>query len=131
MLIRDIHFYLDTAKEKHNLKSDRQLGQALNYSGNQIFYLRKQSSNPSDEKMVAIAKMAGESTEIALLDLAMWRTHGVAKNTYASILQKISQVTAMIIALVGFTLAPTPSHAAQQNIDNVSNDLSEYVNYGK
>ena len=118
MLFRDISYYLDQAKEKNSISSDRKLCEALGYKGRMTTYFRKGQTLPSPEKIIEIAALAGIDEETALIDLGMWSTRGKAREAYASILQKITQVTAMIIALVGFTLAPTPSHASQ-NIDNV------------
>ena len=129
--MRDINFYMDKAKKLNGLKSDLALNRALGFKSSMASILRSGKSHISDEKMIELAKLAGEDEGQALVYLNIWRAPDNVKNSYASILQKITQVTAMIIALIGFTLAPTPSHAAQQNIDNVSNDLSEYVYYGK
>lgn len=116
--MRDIRFYIQTAKKKQGITSNRELCKLLGVSHNATNTYYNNGSLPADETMVKIAELAKIDTETALLDLAMWRTSGAAQKAYANILQKITQVTAMIIALIGFTLAPTPSHASQ-NIDNV------------
>ncbi|MGH1403280.1 MAG: hypothetical protein ACRBDL_03465 [Alphaproteobacteria bacterium] len=126
MLIRDIHYYLDTAKEKGGYSSDRKLGQALDYSHGQISMLRKQSTFPSDEKMIEIAVLSGTDPEIALLDLAIWRTRGAAQSAYANILQKLVQTTAAIVILAGISTSPSPTFA-----QNMSNDNANSVYYGK
>ena len=116
MLFRDINYYLDQAKVKNSISSDSKLCAALGYKGRMTTYLRKGQTLPSPDKMIDLAALAGIDEETALIDLGMWSTRGKAREAYASILQKITQVTAMIIALIGFTIAPTPSHASQ-NID--------------
>ncbi|PCI56355.1 MAG: hypothetical protein COB36_06155 [Alphaproteobacteria bacterium] len=121
-------YYLDKAKDVQGYKYDNQIDHALGFKGAMCCLVRQGKRHLSDDKMKALAKLAGMDEEIALLNLNIWRAPENVKSSYASILQKITQVTACVAVMIGFTLAaPTPSYAS----NNVSNDKSATVYYGK
>jgi transcriptional regulator with XRE-family HTH domain len=72
MLILD--HYLDAARSRQNLPSDRQLAIALGVTPGNISIYRHGKSWPSDNTMYRLAELAGVPVEVALLDLNCWRT---------------------------------------------------------
>lgn len=119
--MRDINFYLDTAKVQNGFKSDNELQRALGYKGAMVCYLRSGKTKISDEKMIELAHLAGQDEDQALMDLNMWRSPSPAvQKAYANILHKLSYA-AMLIAFVsvGFVGFASPSHAITDNSYNV------------
>lgn len=66
----DIDLYLDEAKKKQGIKSDRQLAMHLGLDPSATSPLRRKISLPSDETMVKIAEAAGKNPVIALIELS-------------------------------------------------------------
>jgi hypothetical protein len=92
--MRDISFYIDTAKEKQGLKSDNELQRAMGYKGSQISFFRSGKSGISDDKMIQLARLGGHDETTALMDLNMWRASTPAvQSAYANILQKLTHAT--------------------------------------
>lgn len=110
---RDLEFYIDAAKKAQGYKSDLELGRALNFAGSGVSFWRKKKSLPNDQRMIELAKMAGIDPAVALIDLAMWRTEGETKQTYASILQKLQACILIGAAVIG--LSGSPAHAKSVN----------------
>lgn len=74
--------YLDLAKERQGFRSDNAINKALGFAGNSVNYWRQKKTWPSDERMIALADLAGIDPEIALLDLNIWRAAGKTKTIY-------------------------------------------------
>lgn len=71
-----IDWYLDRARERAGLSSDRELGRRLELSGGAVNQWRTKRYWPDDESMLAIAELAGVEPARALLDLNSWRAKG-------------------------------------------------------
>ncbi len=115
-MANNLDWYLDRAKENMSFSSDRKLNLALGYSGNSIVYMRKKGVLPSPEKMVKISELAGIDPAVALMDFAIWNSDGKAKKTYATILQKITQTTAIVVLFLT-SIVPYSANAAS-DFDN-------------
>lgn len=85
----DLAHYLDLAKARQDLKSDRQLDQAIGAKGCNTFVYRKGRAWPSDETMIKIARLAGEDAHAALVDLAIWRSGDAARVIWKEIAAKM------------------------------------------
>lgn len=74
--MRTIDDYLDAARKRNGLTSDRQLSRALGLKPSAIPYFRKKRSWPSDQIMIDIAKLAGMDVDRAFKDRDRWRASG-------------------------------------------------------
>jgi len=98
--MKTIDDYCDIAKQRHGLKSDRILADALNINSSAISQWRTKRTWPSDTTMIHLAELAGIDKTEALVELGAWKNYGLpAYPTYETLL-KIVQKTAAIIALV-------------------------------
>ncbi len=125
--IRDIEWYLDEAKQIQGHSSDRQLCLSLGRKSSYTTHLRKKAMLPSPDSMIEISKLAGIDPAIALMDLAIWNSDGEAKKTYSTILQKITQTTA-IAALFLASVAPYGASAATKQ-EHQNYDKSRIIHY--
>jgi len=96
--MRSIDDYIDTAKQRAGLTSDRKLDLALGHTGQSVSHWRTKRAWPTDEKMVKLAELAGVDPEEALLDLSVWRTEGEARAVYERLARRISGTAAGIAA---------------------------------
>lgn len=99
--MRDIHFYIDQAKNNHNLKSDLQFSEAMGFKPSMASMLRRGKTHLSDEKMVELAKLAGIKPEIALADLHYWRAPKGLKLTYKKMRDAVAMLSIMLIISIG------------------------------
>lgn len=110
--MRDYAYYLDKAKEKQGFKTDLEINQALGFKGSIASMLRKNKMNLSDDKMLELAKLAGESPLIALIDLNIMRSNGDAKKSYEKIYKGIEK-TITTLSLAGLlAILPEIAEAA-------------------
>ena len=117
--MRSIEEYLDLAKARADIKSDRQLGPAIGQSTQTVTHYRRKNAWPSDDAMLRLADLAGIPREEALLDLACWRSTSHARPTWQAIAAKLAAVapaaflTAVLPTLVAaaFFAGATPSPA--------------------
>lgn len=106
--MRTLNWYLDKAKENHDLKSDRSLSQALNAGANMVCQYRKLKSYPSPEMMIEIAKLADVPEEVALADLGYWSHFDTkAASVYKKMADTMSEMKGMaagvgVLALISF-----------------------------
>jgi len=95
--MRTINNYLDAAKARAGIKSDRQLSFVLGYSsGAPICKQRKEHEWPSPEVMLRLAGLAGIDPEIALQELNVWRSAEPARAVYARTLRRIARGAAAL-----------------------------------
>ena len=127
--MRDYSYYLDKAKDRNGFKYDRELDLALGFKGYMSCQLKKGKTHLSDDKMVELAELAGLDTEVALIDLNIWRSSSNrTRQIMEGILQKMPQMACLLIAVgVIFTSHTAPSHA----ISNLSSDAGDNIYYGK
>jgi len=104
--------YLDRAKARNNLGSDRQLAAWLDCYASHVNQYRKGRAFPSVGRMVRIATLAGESPEAAIADLLRWKavSSGDDDRPTLDVLDRIANAvkpsarTALSIGLAGLVL---------------------------
>ena len=125
--MKNINDYIDLARKKHSLKSDRRLSAALGLSEVAVQRWRAGVSIPSDDTMVKLADMAGISKEQALLELSYWRADGEAKSTYKMLLKRLVPTAACLAFILGSTTSP----ALSDNTAKMSHQGSDFIYYVK
>jgi len=106
--------YLDAAKHRQAIASDRQLGARLGLKSAAISSFRTGKSLPSDATMRRVAEMAGRDARIALLELALWRSEDAATSAvYADCLERLKRsIKRAAVALpLLFSLGTAPDRA--------------------
>lgn len=88
--------YLDAAKTRREIASDRELSVSLGFHGNMVTQWRCGRAWPSDSAMVTIAELAGVNPHDALLHLNVWRAKGKAKDYYLEMLKRVAAVLLMV-----------------------------------
>ena len=97
----DLIGYLDAARARAGLASDRQLAGALGLSQGAVFHFRHRRAFPADDVMIRLAQLAGVEPERALLDLNIWRTEGTpAASFYRQLLMSLSTAAAILLSIV-------------------------------
>lgn len=95
--------YLDLAKARHNLPSDRALADKLGKSASWIAWVRTKRTLPGDAAMMDLAELAGMPVDQALIDLAICKAATPReRDTWLVIRQRL--VAAIILALL--SIAP-------------------------
>lgn len=110
--MRDYDFYIEKAKEKQGFKYNNQVDAALGFKGSMTSMLRK-GSHLSPEKMLELAKLAGEDPLIALIDLHFLNSDGEVKKTYKKISKTLSQSLQIVMITWVLTMLPTLAHASE------------------
>lgn len=89
---------LDRAKERANLRSDRELGRAIGSSNpSYISFYRTRNVLPSDGQMIRLAELAEMDPNEALLWLNVWRAKDeTAKSRYKKMIATIASAAALI-----------------------------------
>ena len=130
--MRDINFYIDTAKEKQGLKSDNALNKALGFKGGMASFLRLGKTHLSDDKMIELARLGDLDETTALMDLNMWRASTPAvQSAYANILQKLTHAT-WVVAFVTLAVMGSSSETMASNLfSKVSTYDNNNIYYGK
>jgi hypothetical protein len=92
--------YLNAAKARLGLKSDRELGRALGQTPEWTHAIRAGKTLPSDESMYRLAELAGVDPTISLLKLNQWKARSPSvSQAYSSLIQRLA-VALAAIALV-------------------------------
>ena len=100
-----VDWYLDRAKERAGLKSDRELNRILGCSSIVVSSWRRKMSWPSDDNMVQVAELAGVDPAQALIDLNTWRTKsGKALEAYQRVKTLLASA-AICLALLPYSLS--------------------------
>lgn len=85
----DLDAYLDRARERAGIPSDRRLAIALGVSQNGLRGYRLGIATPSPEKMLKLAELAEVPPAIALLDKLSWQADGPASRQVVAFLQSL------------------------------------------
>ncbi len=85
----DLGDFLDLCKERTNTVTDSNLARKIDITRSSIALYRKGASFPSDATMVVLAKRAKLNPDECLLLLNVWRTEGVARETYMGLLERL------------------------------------------
>ena len=110
--MRSINWYIEEAKTRTGIKSDRKLAEMVGLAPNATFFWKSGRAFPSDEAMFKLAKIAGINPLVGLIDLNIWRSNGATQKAYQEI-QKGIKVTSVFVGITGLlTLLPSLAHAA-------------------
>lgn len=88
--MRTIDDYLDTAKARQGITSDRQLSARLGWTETAVAQIRRRHFTMPDEKMMELARLAGVDETTALIELNIWRTHGETADQYRNMLELLA-----------------------------------------
>lgn len=104
-----IDWYMDRARERAGLPSDRQLGIALGLNPAAVSFWRQKKTWPDDGSMVRLAEIAGVDVSIALVDLNTWRAKTPhARSAYSRLADQLARAApgaAFIVAILAGILA--------------------------
>lgn len=90
MICRDINYYLDRAKKRSGIQTDKDLNRLLGYRSSMIAHMRSGRSFPTEDMMLLLADLSGVHEHVALLDLAACRNSGRVRQAYISLLDQIA-----------------------------------------
>lgn len=124
--------YLDLAKARNDLKSDRALGRSLGIDSTTVNFYRNKGTLPSPDTMVRIADLCGIKADQALIDLAIWHAKSDrVLEVYRSIYSRITGTAAAVLLLVFVQFSSTPAQA-RGTIEELSTRAgAATVYYGK
>ena len=103
---RTIDWYIDRALERQGFKSDLQLAKAMGFKGSGVSNWRLKKAWPSEEKICELATLAGIDAQVAVIDLALWKSTGKAREAYANILEKITAAILVLGCFFLFSVGP-------------------------
>lgn len=86
--LHNICDYIDAARARLTIRSDRQLSIRLGLSDAVVSQVRRGITLLSDEKMAELAALAGWDKTTALIELNIWRTRGETQHLYIELLQR-------------------------------------------
>lgn len=117
--MRTIDDYLDAARGRAGLRSDREVGRELGLKGSIVSQWRTRRVWPADETMVRLAVLAGVDPQEALLELSYWRTDGTARSYYLELLRRLTAraaaAAAIALLLAGSLVGSNPAGASASN----------------
>lgn len=97
----DLIGYLDTARARAGLTSDRRLGDAIGVSKNSISQYRLGIATPHPAVMLRLAELAGVPGEVALLDRASWQADDTrSRDVMARLRSLVAAATAACLLFV-------------------------------
>lgn len=103
--------YLDLAKDRQAITSDRQLAFRLGQRGTCVTQYRRNNILPGTETMIRLAELAGRPVEVALMDLELWRNKEAGPGTQQVLVNmrdtfvKLSRTAAGVAVAVGAAAA--------------------------
>lgn len=93
--MRTLDWYLDQAKAREEIGSDRRVALAMRMDQSTVYQMRKRGILPSEPTMLKLAALAGVPAEEALLDLAMWKARDPeSRSIYARIAERLKDAAA-------------------------------------
>lgn len=112
--MKTIQDYIELARERNRLWSDRELGRVLNLSGGAVTTWRSGRSLPKEKQMLALAKLAGISTEQALFELSYWNADDEeTRMVYKGLISNLKGVlTVLIIVFAALITLVKPAQAS-------------------
>lgn len=121
---RTLPWYLDTAKARCEIATDRALADRIGVHQSQVVLYRKRHMTPSTTPMIRLAEAAGVPAEVALIDRALWIAEtDKERDLWRSLLGKAqAQLTAAVgavavAAMLGLGAAPSsPAAASPQSV---------------
>lgn len=115
--------YIDAARARSGLPSDRQLGVHLGLSSGALNQWRTRRAWPSDDHMIRLAELAGLDPLAALIDLNRWRTTAVQSTRAAQLYEALSERLKAGVAVLFFVLfgvLPTVEQIAHRQSSNLA-----------
>lgn len=105
--MKTIDWYLDTAKEKNSLSSDRQLAKEhLHVSSPSLSDWRTRKSFPKTIHMMKLAQLCESSEEEALLELQVWiNSNNATGPIFKRALDQLCRVAACLVIALAFMTA--------------------------
>lgn len=100
--MKTVDDYMDAARSRLALPSDRALSKALGVGFTAPNQWRTRRAWPADDTMVRLAELAGADPAQALLDLNQWRNQSPAvRSVYERIAARIAATAASVIIAFG------------------------------
>lgn len=96
----ELSAYLDAARARAGIPSDRQLAISLGIVANSLRQYRLGLATPQPETMVKLAALAGVPAEVALLDHMAWRADGPVSRDVVSRIREIIAAAAVVILML-------------------------------
>ena len=121
--MNDLFDYINKAKEKQGIKSDREFCRQLGLTHSTITAYQN-GSFPNDETMIKIAEMAGVNHYQALVDLNIWRSPLTTKHFYAKIGEALKQ-SALTTACLALMASPSFAGTKQEQM-NINHNANIY-----
>lgn len=117
--------YLDEAKRRQGITSERALARALGISAPSLIQWRSGIASPRPALMVRIAEMAGMPPELAMMDRLAWQADDAASRDIVARMRAAlqSSIAAMVLILCVLQVTAAPDTRAEEA------PLSQY--YGK
>jgi transcriptional regulator with XRE-family HTH domain len=92
--------YMDAARSRHELRSDRALGREMDVEQAIVSRWRLGKANPSDDQMIRLAQLAGADPDQAVLLLGVWSARDEpTRDTYRRLLQRFGSGTGLAVAV--------------------------------
>lgn len=128
--MRNLDWYLDTARERQRLASDHELSLWLGRSKGQVAQWRTKRCWPTGKVMVKLAAACDVPSGIALAELGTWKEPEVAewRDLVASLSRHVSAV--LIAIILGNTMPPGASPAAARTpLEQPAAASPEHIHY--
>lgn len=107
--------YFDRARSIAALKSDNALATALGISRQSLSQMRSGALLPGDALMLKIADLAGENTQVALLQLQVWKSRdSETKKAWQDLTRVFQRSAAAILLAFILIFSALPAHAADR-----------------
>jgi transcriptional regulator with XRE-family HTH domain len=114
--MKDLASYIEAAKKRNGLTSERQLAKALGISPSPFNGMVHGHYMPSDATMLRLAELAGVDPCVALLDLNAWRAKDPnVKRVYGELGKRLAHVAKMTgggLGIAAFLATSTPTKPA-------------------
>jgi hypothetical protein len=129
--LENIDAYLDAARTRAGIASDRALSVRLGYKEQAVNAWRLKRAWPSDESMIALASLAWVEPSIALIDLNYWRAKtSAAREQYSQIRRQLARAVMMSALIVGI-LAGRPPTSGGTSHERVSGRGFANIHYAR
>ena len=90
--MKNLNDYIEDAKTKQGIKSDRKLCEAIKVSPTAVTFYKNKGVLPTDDVMMRIAELGVNDIETALIDLNIWRSPAPAQKIYRAMFEKLSML---------------------------------------
>lgn len=118
--MHDLNWYLNTARERHNIHSDNQLARILGIAAPSLFRWRQGQAWPKTKYMIELAHLCEVPEREALIDLMIWSDND-GRSIWKAISNQLKNVavTGLIVFSVAH-MAPTAKASTLSSISNTS-----------